>query len=215
MSSQQEQDSQGNGRDKLLQAAVQLFARNGYDGTSVRELAAEAGVSTALIRKYFGSKQGLHEAADAYVLERFRRYTEDIFAGAPDEPMLGMAERAVRFSQQQGGLLAAYLRYALGDPSVRGGELVDKYRSVFFEQIARLRERGQLADGVDERWAAYILMFLQMGPMMLEPYVRLLDGVSMYEPEQISARNAAYFELLRASLIRPRKRTGREDSEQG
>jgi AcrR family transcriptional regulator len=46
-------------RAVLLQAAAHRFATSGYDKTSVRNIAAAAGVDPALIRHYFGSKAGL------------------------------------------------------------------------------------------------------------------------------------------------------------
>jgi len=49
-------------RQRLLQAARRRFARGGYSGTTVREIAADAGVNVALINRYFTSKEGLFEA---------------------------------------------------------------------------------------------------------------------------------------------------------
>ena len=50
-------------RERILAAAMAAFSRSGYAETGVREIAAEAGVDPALIRRYFGSKAGLLEAA--------------------------------------------------------------------------------------------------------------------------------------------------------
>lgn len=47
----------------ILMAAQQLFASRGYTTTGVREVAAAAGVNSALVRRYFGSKEGLLRAA--------------------------------------------------------------------------------------------------------------------------------------------------------
>ncbi len=46
-------------RQRIIDAAVKLFARHGYAGTGMRELAAEAGVNLAMINYFFGSKKGL------------------------------------------------------------------------------------------------------------------------------------------------------------
>lgn len=46
-------------RNDIVATARQLFANSGYDKTSVRDIAAGAGVDPALIRHYFGSKAGL------------------------------------------------------------------------------------------------------------------------------------------------------------
>ncbi|UVO53654.1 TetR/AcrR family transcriptional regulator [Sphingomonas sp. SUN039] len=47
----------------ILRAAQELFAAQGYTTTGVREVAALAGVNSALVRRYFGSKEGLLRAA--------------------------------------------------------------------------------------------------------------------------------------------------------
>jgi len=46
-------------RDAILDAALHLFGERGYDGTSVRAIAAQAGVDPALIRHFFGDKPTL------------------------------------------------------------------------------------------------------------------------------------------------------------
>jgi AcrR family transcriptional regulator len=46
-------------REAILDAARTLFAEKGYTGTSLRAIAAEAGVDAALIVHYFGTKAGL------------------------------------------------------------------------------------------------------------------------------------------------------------
>ena len=50
-------------REAILRAAQKLFAEKGYTTTGVREVASEAGVNSALIRRYFTSKEGLLRAA--------------------------------------------------------------------------------------------------------------------------------------------------------
>src|SRR5262245_46278358 len=46
-------------REAILQAARALFAERGYVGTSMRAIAAEAGVDASLIVHFFGTKAGL------------------------------------------------------------------------------------------------------------------------------------------------------------
>jgi TetR/AcrR family transcriptional regulator, regulator of cefoperazone and chloramphenicol sensitivity len=50
-------------RERLLGAALQLFAERGFTKASTREIAAAAGVNIGLISYYFGDKQGLYKAA--------------------------------------------------------------------------------------------------------------------------------------------------------
>jgi AcrR family transcriptional regulator len=50
-------------RERILDSARELFARNGIDKTSIRAVAAAAGVDPALVHHYYGTKQKLFTAA--------------------------------------------------------------------------------------------------------------------------------------------------------
>jgi AcrR family transcriptional regulator len=50
-------------RDAILAAARHEFAQGGYDGATIRGIAARAGVDPALVHHYFGPKERLFEAA--------------------------------------------------------------------------------------------------------------------------------------------------------
>lgn len=68
--------------DPIISSAVESFGRHGF-GAPLRGIAADAGVSAALIVKRFGSKDGLHAACDEYVREWIRIVkTENIDAVA-------------------------------------------------------------------------------------------------------------------------------------
>ena len=46
-------------RQAILEAATRRFATQGYERAGAREIAADAGVTAALVNRYFGSKEGL------------------------------------------------------------------------------------------------------------------------------------------------------------
>lgn len=56
-------------REELIQTAVDLFARYGYTGTSMRDIANTVGVSVSNIYHYFGSKEGLWLAILEYSIK--------------------------------------------------------------------------------------------------------------------------------------------------
>lgn len=56
-------------RAALVRAALELFGRQGYDGTSTREIAAEAKANIGSIAYHFGGKEGLRTAAADYIVE--------------------------------------------------------------------------------------------------------------------------------------------------
>ena len=59
-------------RAKLLEQAVRLFAKLGYNAVSTRELARAAGVNHAAIGFHFKGKRGLHSAVIEIMLEEFK-----------------------------------------------------------------------------------------------------------------------------------------------
>lgn len=56
-------------RAAILKAAQELFANQGYERTTVRDVAARAAIDPAMVMRYFGSKEGLFARATAFDLE--------------------------------------------------------------------------------------------------------------------------------------------------
>jgi AcrR family transcriptional regulator len=53
-------------KEIIIQSAIELFGAKGFEGTSVREIAAAANVNVAMINYYFGSKEKLFESLVEY-----------------------------------------------------------------------------------------------------------------------------------------------------
>jgi len=89
-------------RERILDAAVALFAERGYHGTAVPLVAKAAGVGAGTIYRYFDSKQGLvnelyrreKQAVTDYVLGAFP------FAAPPREQFHTFFERIVTYARQ-------------------------------------------------------------------------------------------------------------------
>lgn len=112
-------------RQSLVDAAVELFERHGYDRTGIADIAAAAEVGTRTFFRYFPSKEALlfPESDD-----RVRAAVEAIAARAPDEGPTEVLLRALRTatagSEDMGGRLAALrLRLVREVPVVRGRAL--------------------------------------------------------------------------------------------
>ena len=78
-------------RAEILAAARELFAARGYGRTSIRAIAAEAGVDPALVHHYFGAKDDLFIAALELPVDP-RAVLAPVAAQGPD----GAAERLLR-----------------------------------------------------------------------------------------------------------------------
>jgi len=82
-------------RERIAEAARRLFAERGFDRTSVRAVAAEAGVDPALVHHYFGTKQRLFIEAVDFPIDAVRALET---LAVDDAERVG--ERLVRFALQ-------------------------------------------------------------------------------------------------------------------
>jgi TetR/AcrR family transcriptional regulator, regulator of cefoperazone and chloramphenicol sensitivity len=85
-------------RQRLLHAAVQCFAEQGFTKTSTRQIATHAGVNIAAISYYFGDKAGLYRAA----------YTEPMCANSEEELMQLQSDQ-VSLDEALRGLYASFI----------------------------------------------------------------------------------------------------------
>ena len=80
-------------RDRILTVAREEFSERGYEKTSVRAIAKAAGVDSALVHHYFGTKEQVFEAAIAVALAP----AADAPAAVADGPLDTVGERLTRF----------------------------------------------------------------------------------------------------------------------
>jgi len=64
---------------EILQVAEQLFAEEGFDGTSVRDIAKKANINVAMISYYFGSKEKMLEALVLSRISDMRLQLESLY----------------------------------------------------------------------------------------------------------------------------------------
>lgn len=64
--------------ENILFAAEKLFAENGFEGTSTREIARAANVNISMISYYFGSKEKLYEKLVEYRMNEGQFFSKDI-----------------------------------------------------------------------------------------------------------------------------------------
>lgn len=65
-------------KEHIISTAIELFAERGFEGTSIRDLAAKADVNIAMVNYYFGSKDKLFEAMVVQKASYMREKLEEI-----------------------------------------------------------------------------------------------------------------------------------------
>lgn len=84
---------------QILEVAEKLFAENGFDGTSVRQISKEADVNVAMISYYFGSKEKMLEALINYRMADFKIQIESLIS--TDVSYLEKVDNIVQFVVQR------------------------------------------------------------------------------------------------------------------
>lgn len=87
-------------RQRIIDAAVQLFGEHGFDGASTRDIATAAGVNAPALLYYFDNKEGLYKACAQYI-------TDDLQARYA--PAIKQASDALKNNADTHTLIDAYL----------------------------------------------------------------------------------------------------------
>jgi AcrR family transcriptional regulator len=181
-------------RARLRLAALKLFAEHGFEATSTRAIATEAGVSHALLRHHYGSKEGLRAAVDEDVMNTFDEELAKFEAS--DLPALG-AVTAQLFGADS--LRRNYLRRTLLEGGPAGTALFQRLLAGARHYLQALR--GPQEDETDAPWAPYQALFLILGPMLLEPVLAPTLDKPVFDPDQLAERSRANQELIACGLL--------------
>ncbi|MEU6508885.1 TetR family transcriptional regulator [Streptomyces sp. NPDC046942] len=171
-------------RDRILTAAREEFSERGYEKASVRGIAKAAGVDSALVHHYFGTKEQVFEAAVAVAFAPALDAPDAVAAG----PLDGVGERLTRFifgiweNPTTRTPLLAIVRSAVNN---------DTAAAVFRRLIASqlLRRVAAQVDLPDPELRAELAAAQLVGAAMLR-YVIKLEPLASADLEQIVARVA-------------------------
>ena len=110
-------------RRRILETALHVFATQGYEGASTRQLAELAGVNLPAIQYYFGSKEGLFRAVIDSIIERTETHMAPLAAevraalAAPDTPNDVLLELLCR-------MLESFVSLVTGGPHMEAKRLL-------------------------------------------------------------------------------------------
>ena len=134
----------GNTRDEILKVALDLFSVNGYEATSISQIADAVGIRKASLYSHFSNKQDILDTVIATVLEGYDKHS--VFANADwDDPAFaedkkGMtADDALKMIQGQ-------VRYILHDSKISRGRkmlMIEQFRN---QELAQLHSRMNYDD---------------------------------------------------------------------
>ncbi len=156
-------------RERIREAATELFERYGYDKTTVSDIAEAAGVSKGAIYLDFESKVQLFESL---LIEEIRRYVDrlvELVEADPEGGRLATIYRHLLEAQRESPLLQAIYRQ---DPKVMGsylhapGNLVEQTRGSlgFFEMM---HGAGLVRQDLDPEVVTHFMELLRYGLLMI------------------------------------------------
>ncbi|MEA2447341.1 MAG: hypothetical protein QOK47_978 [Actinomycetota bacterium] len=89
-------------REQLIQISRKVFAKKGYDGTSVEEIAQRASVSKPVVYEHFGGKEGIYAVVvDREVQNLLDRITRGLRAEHPREKLIEAAEAFLSYIEDE------------------------------------------------------------------------------------------------------------------
>ena len=131
----------GNTKQEILDAALELFSLQGFEATSISQIAGAVGIRKASLYSHFESKQAILDAIVKEVLEQYEEHS--LFARADWEKDTGglpqTADDAVQMIQGQ-------IRYILHDPAISRGRkmlVIEQFRN---RPLAGLQTKQNYSD---------------------------------------------------------------------
>lgn len=171
-------------RDRILAAAREEFSERGYDKASVRGIAKAAGVDSALVHHYFGTKEQVFEAAVTLSFGPAMQAPQAVEEG----PLDGVGERLTRFvfgvweNPATRTPLLAIVRSAVNNEAA-----ATVFRRIIATQV--LRRIADRLEVPDAELRAELAAAQLVGIAMLR-YVIKVEPLASADPEQIIERVA-------------------------
>lgn len=175
-------------RATIRNAALRLFAERGPDAVTVREIAAQAGVSPALVLHHFGSKDGLRAEVDAFAAKAF----DAIFEAMPTDELVdllvggapkGSLAEAFARGFPPGSPLPAYLRRLLLTNDPAGAALFGRWYAATRRLLDVMVEMGVARPSEDPDIRAAFFLVNDLALILLRNQIAMAIGADPLTPE--------------------------------
>lgn len=156
-------------QQRILQAALELFARKGLAATGSAEIAAAAGVSSGLIYHYFPSKEAMYVQLVRRAMEAARELTREVLdaPGTPWERLRSLCARMFEGVTSSPGYTIILLQTAVGGAAPEEAVRITRDQAPavvadITELIRQGQAAGEVADG-DPAEMARVLYSIVLG----------------------------------------------------
>ncbi|MGO4307366.1 TetR/AcrR family transcriptional regulator [Cupriavidus sp. RAF12] len=179
-------------RDRLIEAAVTLFAQHGVAATPVKAIATEAGVTPALVHYYFRDRDQL---LDAVFDERLQPLIEQVFStaasAAPDIMTLiqGLAARLIRVASATPWFPGLWIREIVGTDGQLRERMLQRVAlqraTLILGPFAAAQAHGKLNPGLEPALIIVSLIGLTLLPLATTHIWRQLPGAAAIDTETL------------------------------
>lgn len=184
-------------RARIRLAALELFGQQGFDRTTIRQIAARAGVSPGLVIHHFGSKKELIEACDEHVLELFGDERVFLETSGPMPSLAGFLGQHPDL-QPVLGYLVQGLRTG-GDLAQR---IFDRFCDLSSQSLSEAESRGLVHLPADREAAIALTFAWSAGVMMLgDLFAHRLGGEHLTDPDVIARYGTVSVEMFTHGVI--------------
>jgi len=156
-------------REEVLSAVWRVIARNGIDGVSVRDIAAEAGFSTGVIAHYFRDKDDVLVSALQRVVAQESERIAAVTSGLVGLSALRRSlEQVLPLDEQRKLEMTVWISFwsrAVGDPRLAGEQrrFYGSWRALLRRYLREALQAGEVWPGLDPYFAADSLTALVDG----------------------------------------------------
>ncbi|WP_060928260.1 TetR/AcrR family transcriptional regulator [Microbacterium hydrocarbonoxydans] len=178
-------------RARIRDTAIAAFARDGYDGASLRRIAQEAGVSPALIVHHFGDKNALRAECDDYVVSVFINEEHDLIVA----PTRDRIRTALNDLERYGPYLD-YLARMLADGSAAADRLFDSFLANTRDVLDEQKAAGMLEPMSDPEMTIMLLTLMGLAPVVMRAQIARALGTDQLSPAGLLRTTLPTLELL-------------------
>lgn len=157
-------------RAKIRDAALRLFGDHGADGVTVRQIAAAARVSPALVIRHFGSKDGLREEIDAHVVRTIEAILKVLVEKLSPDDLPSVVEAFVQHLPSDSAI-PGYVRRLLLEGGRAGRVLFRRLFAIGQKTVGKLIKDGFADPGADPRVRAAFLMANDLAVLLLRDHL--------------------------------------------
>lgn len=171
---------------------MRLFAERGVAATSIRDVAAEAGVSSSLVVHHFKTKAGLKDAADTRSVALLAEMLSAFPASSTEvEPAMRSLSEGLRAEPD----LMAYLRRMFIDGGDAAKELFTTLLDATAAELSTQERAGVVSASADPRTRAAFLLVNDLGLVVLQDLVTHAIGLDPLSEKGLERWGSAVMEV--------------------